>query len=229
MNTAIDNKLSRRLNKMIDSPVPVGIIANVGGYAVTTQRSFKGLSMDERQLIAPIYDDIRVDPYLTVAAVMMEGLWALIDISRGTLLTDFNYDDFKFFPENHSIVLIKDGKSGLFDVAQGKLLLDVVYEEISHSPGTRYLWTYSSLSGYEYFDYRTNVTIKLGHDIQECFDECHGHIFAVRDNRVHLLNSNGLSDYTAYRRLLAEIGGRITLFNSNRGVTAVADIYGNIL
>lgn len=229
MNTVIDNKLSRRLNKMLDSPVPINVIANAGNYDVITQRSFKGLSASGNQLIVPIYDDIRVDPHLNVAAVMIDSLWALIDIYSGKLLTDFNYDDLEFSSTNHSVVLIKDGKYGLFDVAQSTMLLDVEYEDISYSTGTRYLWTYSSSGGYEYYDFFTHTIIRVGHDVQQCFDECHGHIFVIRDNRVQLVNANGLSDTMAYRKLLSKIGGRITLFNSNRGVSAVADIYGNVL
>lgn len=229
MKTKFDTRLSKRLERMIASPEAVIACGNAGPFIVISQRNFKGLSLDGAEMVAPVYDDILAHPELNVAAVMMDGLWAIIDIFEGHLLTDFEYDSIEFAPADHCVVLMRDGKKGLFDVITRSVSRKAEYYEISKAAGTRYTWSYSPIKGYEYYDSLEKRSIPLGHGVDECFDETHGHIFVIRDGMVQMLTTDGLRDIVGYRRLLAANGGRLTLYNSSRGVSVVADIYGNIL
>lgn len=229
MTTRHDKKINKRLERLIASPVEVTKCGSIGHLDIITQRDCKGLGYNGNRLIAPVYDDITANAELPVAAVMIDNQWALIDINTADLLTDFEYDNIEFSPNTHSIIVVKNGQRGLFDVAARRIVRQASYNEISHTPGRRYTWAYSPADGYEFFDSQTGQTIRPGHSVQQCFDEAYGHIFVVRDGKVQMLNDDGLSDPIGYRRLLASLNGRLKLYNSTRGVSATADIYGEIL
>lgn len=224
-----DDKITKRLERLASRMNDIGIIYNDGAYSVVANRKYKGVSVEGTVTVQPVYDDVRLHPLLVVGAVIIEGKTAIIDLHSGELLTDFKYDDIAFEPAQHSIVLYKDGLTGLFSVSNKRVVEEPSYSDMNRNVGNRYGWMYSPVEGYVISDNKTGERTVLGFDIDECFDETHGHIFILRNDRILMLTSDGMEDVFGYRQLLSELGGRITLYNSSRCVSAIADIYGHVL
>lgn len=224
-----DEKINKRLDRFYSGSTEVSSIINCGPFTVVTQRKFKGVYVNGNPGVYPVYDDVALDPGLNIGAVFIDGMAALVDLYDGSLLSDFEYDRIEFSSAEHSIVVYKEGLKGLFDVAKRQLVLKAEHKEINTDAGTRFTWTYSPSEGYTVLDSIKNKRIYLGHSPEICFDECHGHIFILKDGMVRMLTEQGMDDVYGYRELLASLGGRITLYNSSRAISAVADIYGAIL
>ena len=224
-----DDKITKRLERLASRMNDIGIIYNDGAYSVVANRKYKGVSVKGAVTVQPVYDDVRVHPLLVAGAVIIEGKIAIIDLHSGELLTDFKYDDIAFEPAQHSIVLYKDGLTGLFSVSNKRIVEEPSYSDMNRTVGNRYGWMYSPVDGYVISDNKTGERTALGFDVDECFDETHGHIFILRNDRILMLTSDGMEDVFGYRQLLSKLGGRITLYNSSRCVSAIADIYGYVL
>lgn len=225
-----EEKIRKRWERFESRGQEYSIIDNSGNYAVITNRGYKGIADSQGIIkIPPVYDDIMIYPSFNMVSVVMEGLMAVLDVTTGELLTDFNYDRLECSPSDHSIILYKDGLKGLFSVMSKSVVHEPQFSDINKSVSSRFSWMFSPQEGYFMEDSTNGNSVYLGNDIDECFDETHGHIFILKDNRIKMLTENGTEDIVGYRELLASLGGRISLYNSSRGVCAVADIYGHVL
>lgn len=224
-----ENKLRKRTERYIVAAPLLTDLANIGEFTVVAYKKFKGLRISDRQTILPVYDDLIVTQSYNVGGAVVDGSIALIDLFSGELLTDFDISSIEFDDNQQSIILIRDGLRGLFDMAQRRIVLDTRYETITREPGTRFSWTFSPHDGYAIIDRLSDNKIELGHGIEACFDECHGHIFVVRGGTVRMLDYDGMEDAEGYRKLLVKLGGRLTLYNSTFAISVIADVYGNIL
>lgn len=224
-----DDKIMKRLERFASRNSDMVIVANEGSYSIISNRKYKGVSIDGAITVPPIYDNLQLHPLLIAGSVEIEGKKAIIDLYSGELLTDFKYDDIAFEPTQHSIKLYKDGLTGLFSVANKCVVEEPSYSDMNRNGCGRYGWMYSPVDGYIISDRVTGEKTSLGFDIDECFDETHGHIFILKHGKVRMMTADGMEDVYGYRKLLSSIGGRLTLYNSSSGVSAIADIYGILL
>ena len=225
-----EEKIRKRWERFESRGHEYTIIDNSGNYAVITNRGYKGIADSQGIIkIPPVYDDIMIYPSFNMASVTMEGLMAVIDVLTGDLLTDFKYDHLEYSPADHSIILCKDGLKGIFSVMSKSVVHEPQFSDINKSVSSRFSWMFSPSEGYFMEDSATGKSVYLGNDIDECFDETHEHIFIYKNKKIAMLSENGTEDIIGYRKLLSSLGGRISLYNSSRHTSAIADIYGCVL
>ncbi|MDE6409348.1 MAG: hypothetical protein K2K81_03770 [Muribaculaceae bacterium] len=225
----IERKYERRLERFEANGKKYTLLSNVNGYTFIEYKSYKGLLSVNNIILPPVFDSIGFDPTLKMAFVEIDGLKAIVDLFTGERLTPYNYDKIEFYAQDHSIIIYKNGLKGLFDVIKRCVEVEPGYSMVNRTSATRFTWMYAPEEGYYMQDSLKGHNIFLGSDIQECFDETNGHIFILRNNKIRMLTDEGTEDMMGYRKLLAKLNGRLTLYNSVKGVGVVADIYGNVL
>jgi hypothetical protein len=229
MKTKYDIKLRRRSDRLDASNEEAQPIRRMGILTELQHGNYHGLRVNGYHGVPAIYDSINFSLSVPIGVVEIDKEFAIIDIYKGELLTDFCYDQVEFMNGNQTALLRKKNMKGLFDIIRCKEIFAPVYDDISIRAGFRYAWTYSSTEGYCYIDTQTRKRISLGKMPDECFDETYENIFIIKGGKVQLINSDGISDEYMYRKLLSSLGGRIKLNNSAHGVSVIADIYGCIL
>ncbi len=228
----MNSKLEKRYMLWQSSQQPLVKEAVVNGFTVVSQqkRGLKGITgRDGSEIVPPVYDDVVTDGQSEICGLCFDGKTALAEIATGKLLTGFDYDSIIFRTDNHTIEIVKGEGHGLFDTVSRKVEVAAKDQYVSLGNGGNITWSYTEREGYTFHNTATGKKIVAGNNIEECFDQTHGHIFGIFDGKVSVINDDGHSDDATHRHIVASLNGRIELSNHDRRLHVVADIYGNVL
>lgn len=203
-------------------------IKTIGDYTLIMSNKWHGIRSNKGQtLLDPIYDYVDVMEDVCMCIVKVMDTYLLYDLVDARFVNLPELNSYKRF--GYMLEVTTDDGVGLFSFRMKRLLVPTRYLETTHTDKGRYLWVKTVDGEYGFYDTLTAGIVKVPKATSECLDGHEDYMFVVVDNRVHCINETGNYDPDRLRVCALQNKGRIRLTNSNRHISIISDVYGNIL
>lgn len=207
--------------------VDYDVVRQCGNIDIIRRRDWFGISIHgdvENILLDTIADDISIDGHL--AAIKIEGRWAMFDLLQCSFLFPPEYDALQINDYERTVSLELNGKHGLYSLREKRVVIPLLFDDCTNSDLSDYLWVRSG-NIYKYVMKCDGTIIDSG-DADMAYD-LDGSMLVRLGERIICLNQNGYEDNLALRRLVIQSNGRLKVVNSKLHLYNIIDIYGFIL
>lgn len=214
---------------------PLVILDSIRTASVVKRNDWQGVTMGEgikAQMAVPtIFDSVKIIEMGTniVAEVSIEdkqGAYQVDGISGEIIPCE--YDEIIINPFSDSIIFKQEGLEGLYSVRLRRKVFECEYASVSFNSMTRFIWAQKINGTFLVCDTQTGSVNTLP-TATKVFETEGGILYSDKDNYVHFVNTDGLTDPLSFRRKVIASGGRLRLQNSRIQTECVCDITGYII
>lgn len=201
-------------------------IGNDFGYNYTKRKKYLGLNLNEKIVVAPIFDDVQCLSK-NVAALKLENRISVYDIDNREFISQFEYVDWKKDGIYWKLFKISNAVS-LYDSERQQFLGDFGYTEYGIRQNyTQYFWAKRG-KFFDYINRDTGQVISLPGIIM-AYDTQYGMFGKDESGKVSYFEESGMENRLKLRQMVYEAGGYLTLTNLTYKIEDIIDVYGNIL
>lgn len=206
--------------------------ATMGAYTLTKRKKYVGVDCGTEEILLTQFDDITIYPEHNLAAVNVNGRWALYDLRARKAVSPFQFREINIAEGlNLAILTAESGLKALYNTAERRYIVhEPVFVEYSLCDTlTEYLPAKHPDGSWSFINLKDNFSRVHIYGIEMPYHTARGIFARVSSGKVCAFDHKGTARPELLRAEVLEHGGYLQLGNHSSNIYHYIDVYGNIL